>query len=200
MEQLHLTELFDVEILQQLQDSFFNALGIAAGILDEKGKALTNRVFPCEFCFKYTKLSEEGVKRCTLCDKQGIESAKQQGKPVIYTCHAGLVDFMVPIMLEGQLLGCFTGGQVLLKPLSEENVRAYAEELGIDPEEYAKAAKEIPIISRDRIESMANLLYDIGKVFSRIAYNQYVALQVSGEMKREAHMKSDFLANMSHEI
>ena len=200
MEQLHLTELFDLEILQQLQDSFFNALGIAAGILDEKGKALTNRVFPCEFCFKYTKLSEEGVKRCTLCDKQGIESAKQQGKPVIYTCHAGLVDFMVPIMLEGQLLGCFTGGQVLLKPLSEENVRAYAEELGIDPEEYAKAAKEIPIISRDRIESMANLLYDIGKVFSRIAYNQYVALQVSGEMKREAHMKSDFLANMSHEI
>ena len=103
-------------------------------------------------------------------------------------------------MLEGQFLGCFLGGQVLSEPMPEEKVRAYAEELGISPDEYAKAAKNIPIIARERIESIANFLYNIVDMLSHVEYQQRVTMQTSDELEKEAHMKSDFLANMSHEI
>ena len=200
MEQLHLTELFDMEILQRIQNLFSEIEGISAGISDENGIAVVEHNSNCDFCSKYTKKSPEGLRRCQLCDKRGAQAAMEKKAPQIYTCHAGLTDFAAPIMLNGRFLGCFLGGQVLTKPLSREKVLAYAKELGIPPEEYAEAAARIPVFPRDRIERNAKYMYDMGDMISSMAYKQYLILQMSGELEREAHMKSDFLANMSHEI
>ena len=73
--------------------------------MDENGVALMEHISNCEFCTKYTKQSEEGARRCQECDKQATAIAIQEGKPYIYTCHMGLTDFVVPIILNGQFLG-----------------------------------------------------------------------------------------------
>ncbi|MCM1118199.1 MAG: PocR ligand-binding domain-containing protein [bacterium] len=200
MEQLHLTELFDMDILQRVQNSFSVTEGISAGISDENGVALVEHVSYCDFCSKYTKQSAEGLRRCRMCDKRGAQIAAEKKAPHIYTCHAGLTDFAAPILVKGQFVGCFLGGQVLTEPLTKERVWAYAQELGISPEEYVEAASRIPVFSRERIEHIAKYMYDMGELLSSMAYKQHLTLQMSGELEREAHMKSDFLANMSHEI
>ena len=200
MEQLRLMDLFDFDILKKLQDSFFATAEISGGIVDEHGVALMEHISNCDFCSKYTKKSKEGARRCQQCDSQATEAAMNEGKPRIYTCHMGMTEFVVPIMLDDQFLGCFMAGQVLTEPLSEEKVRQAAKEFDIPTEEYLEAARRIPVYSRQRIESMARYLYDIGDMMSHMAYKQYQTLQMSGELEREAHMKSDFLANMSHEI
>lgn len=200
MEQLHLTELFDMDILQRVQNSFSVTEGISAGISDENGVALVEHVSYCDFCSKYTKQSAEGLRRCRMCDKQGAQMAAEKKAPHIYTCHAGLTDFAAPILVKGQFVGCFLGGQVLTEPLTKEKVWAYAQELGIPPEEYVEAASKIPVFPRERIEHIARYMYDMGDLLSSMAYKQHLTLQMSGELEREAHMKSDFLANMSHEI
>lgn len=200
MPQLRLTELFDMEMLQRLQDSVFAASGIAVGISDENCIALTKHASDCDFCTKYTRGTDEGRKRCLHSDRYGTKLTAQTRRPAIYTCHAGLTDFVTPIMVEDRLLGYFQGGRVLTEPLQEDKIRAYAKELGISPEEYVEAAREIPVISKKRIEGMANFMYNMGEIFSSMAYNQYKTLKISNEVAREAHMKSDFLANMSHEI
>lgn len=130
MAKVHLTDFFDVEILQQLQNTFSSALEISMGVFDENGIELTKHVSNCEFCHKYTRDSEEGARRCSSCDKQGAQLAKEQLKVNLYTCHAGLKNFSVPIIVEGQYLGCIFGGQVLYEPLSEEKLMEYAEEHG----------------------------------------------------------------------
>lgn len=200
MEHLQLTELIDLEILQHFQDSFSTTMEIASGISDENGVAITNHHSNCEFCSQYTKKSEEGLRRCQQCDKQAALTSIKNGKPSIYTCHAGLTDFVVPIILDEHFLGCFVGGQVITEPLSEDHVLAYAEELGLPPQEYLEAARKIPVWSKEKIDSIACFLQMMGNILSHMAYKQYVSLQISEEMKQEAHMKSDFLANMSHEI
>ena len=200
MEKMHLTDLFDMETLQRMQDSVSSALGVSTGISDENGVALTKHISNCEFCHKYTKGSEEGFKRCQQCDKQGAASAMENGGIMLYTCHAGLSDYAVPIIVEGQFLGCIFGGQVLHEPMSEEKVRAYAEELGISPDEYAEAAKKIPIISKEILKNTAEYLYSTTNLLFELAYERYKTLQMSSTIEKEAHMKSDFLANMSHEI
>ncbi len=200
MKQVHLLDIFEAEFLQQLQNSVSSALGISTGISDENGVAVVEHVAGSEFCAKYTKGSEEGLKRCQLCDKWGTEEAWKSGKPEVYTCHAGLKDIAVPIAMNGQILGSFLGGQVLTEPLPEEKVRAYAEELGIPPEEYVEAARKIPIVTDEDIKRIADFMYNMGEMFSRMVFKQYEMLQHSNAAEREAHMKSDFLANMSHEI
>ena len=200
MEKLHLTDLFDMETLQRMQDCFSSALGISTGISDENGVAMTTHISNCEFCSKYTKGSEEGLRRCQLCDKQGAELAMGNGGMKLYTCHAGLKDYAVPIIMEGQFLGCIYGGQVLHEPMSEEKVRAYAEELGISPEEYVEAANKIPIMSEERLKSTVEYLYNTVNLLFQMAYERHKTLQMNSAIEREAHMKSDFLANMSHEI
>ncbi|MBD5457134.1 MAG: response regulator [Lachnospiraceae bacterium] len=200
MEQLHLTELFDMDVLQRLQDSLFAVSGMAVGICDENGVELTKYSSDCKFCYKYTRMSAEGVKRCRNCNKQSGELAMQRFGSIVYTCHAGLTVLAAPITLAGRLIGMILGGQLLTAPLQEEKIRAYAEELGIPPEEYVQASRQIPVASKERIKNISNLLQDMGAMLSNMADRQYRTLQVSGEMEREAHMKSDFLANMSHEI
>lgn len=200
MEKVRLTDLFDLETLQRIQDTFSSALGISTGISDENGIALTRHSSNCEFCDKYTKGSKEGLKRCQLCDKRGAEQAMESGGMKLYTCHAGLRDYAVPIVIEEKCIGSIFGGQVLQEPLSEEKVRAYAEELGIPPEEYVAAAKKIPVVSEEKLEKMVQFLYSMVNQLFQMAYERYKTMQMNNAIEHEAHMKSDFLANMSHEI
>ena len=52
-----------------------------------------------------TQGSAEGCRRCEKNDREG------QG---VYSCHAGLMDFGIPITLQdGTVLGSVSGGQVL---------------------------------------------------------------------------------------
>lgn len=200
MEQLRLTDLFEMEDLQRLSESLSAALGMSAGITDENGMMLTNYVSCCEFCYKYVKSSEEGLRRCQACDKYGAELAKKNGSAQLYTCHTGLKNYAVPIVVDGQYLGCMVGGQILYEPLSEEQINACAEALDIQSEEYVEAAKRIPIISEEKLSNTADFLDNMVNMLFHKAYKQYESMQISKAVEREAHMKSDFLANMSHEI
>lgn len=57
-----------------------------------------------DFCIKLTRGCPEGKKRCEHCDATGNG---------VYECHAGLIDFGIPIMLnDGTVLGNIIGGQV----------------------------------------------------------------------------------------
>ena len=60
---------------------------------------------------------------CSLSHKKGGEEAARTGRPYIYTCHAGLIDFAAPIIVEGQLIGTILGGQILTASPEEEKYR-----------------------------------------------------------------------------
>lgn len=199
-ENLRLTDLFNIELLQELQDSFFLSNGISIGISDRDGIAITKHCSCNPFCSEYTKKTAEGLRRCQECDKRGAAMAAEKREPVLYNCHAGMLEFAVPIIVDGRMLGAFHGGQVTDHPLDEEVILQLAEDLDISPEEYLEAARKTPVIDRKHMENSAAFLHTVGNIISHIAYRKYSIQQTSSEIEREANMKSDFLANMSHEI
>lgn len=121
--EIHLSDIFHVDMLQELQDSFYRSLGMAMGVSDSNGIAVTKHAGGSDFC-NCIKGTSEGLKRCQNCDMLAARKAIENGKYLSYTCHAGLVDFVAPISVEGRLLGCFSGGQVLIDDFDEEKVRA----------------------------------------------------------------------------
>ena len=64
---------------------------------------------------------------------KGWEKKQQEtGKPFIGACHAGLVDFAAPIIVEGKLIGTVLGGQMLTDSPNEKEFIRIAKEIDVN--------------------------------------------------------------------
>ena len=198
--EVKLTDYIDKEILQKIQDSFSDMTGLAALTTNADGTAVTEGSNFCRFCTELNRKCPLGNQLCEYSDKTGAMMTHSMGKPNFYTCHAGLVDFSAPIIINGEMIGCFVGGQALTSEPDEAKVKAHAIQLGIDPDKYWEAICEVPVISEDKVGKAMDFLYTISGVLSDIAYGKYTSDRAKVEMEHAVKMKSDFLANMSHEI
>lgn len=199
-ETLYLTDLIDISILQEMQNSFSKMTGIAAYITDADGNYVTGASCQTDFCSRYTRATAIGLQRCRTCDSNCAAHASHQGRAITYHCHTGLRNFAAPIMINGQLIGCFFGGQFLDGPPDHDKIRHIANELGLDQEAYLEAYHNVPFFPRETLKRASLFLHTITNALSSIAYHNYVILQENAKIKRITHLKSDFLANMSHEI
>lgn len=197
---IKLVDLIDRDILQRFQDSFSDMTGMAALTTESDGKAITKGSNFTDYCMKYTRCSEIGRSMCEECDRYGAEVTMRTGNFTTYVCHSGLIDFSSPIIIDGSMVGCFIGGQVLSEPPDESFIREIARDLGIDEDAYWEAIQKVPILPKDQIEKAAEYLYRMSSVLSDMAYGKYLTIKANSELEKTARMQSDFLANMSHEI
>lgn len=123
MRNFTLTKLIKPEVLQQIQDAFSDYTGMAAITTNAEGVPVTEGSNFLNFCTNVIRGTEPGLRYCKKCDKNGALETMRTGTPAVYCCHAGLVDFSAPIMVNGRLIGCFVGGQVLTGELDEELCR-----------------------------------------------------------------------------
>lgn len=205
-EEIRLEDVFDMEFLQKFQDNFARAAGMTAVTVDKDGKPVTRPTDWSEFCMKYTRGSSEGCRRCEQCDKNGGETAARTGKPSVYECHAGLMDFGAPIIVDGKQIGSILGGQILNAPPDEDKFRAYAAEIGVDPEKYVEAVRKIQIMPKERLEYAAETLFLMATSFSKMGHYQSqlkkmatsingTAMQVSAAMEELAASANDVNEN-----
>lgn len=166
-ERIKLTDLIDVELLQKSQDVFASMIDVASLIVDEDGP-VTNPSSFNDFCLKMRE-KEEGNRRCTECDVMWGKIAAKKKEPIIYTCHAGLKDFVVPIIVEDQYIAGIYGGQVLTEEPDEGECDRLSKEVGIDKEECIKNLKKLKVIKQDDFEKAQQFLTFIASVISNIA-------------------------------
>lgn len=177
-----LLDVVDRQSLQKLQDAFANATGMAALATDLEG-SVTKLSNPTIFCMKLTRESKVGSQRCNQCDLQGGEQALRTGKPAVYYCHGGLVDFATPIIVGGKHIGSLIGGQVLTEPPDFDKFRKIAEEIDVDPDEYIEALKKVKIVPKEQVNSAAELLYQMANSLSAVGYEKLIVKQEKDEYK-----------------
>lgn len=185
-------DLIDLDFLQTFQDNFASCVGVGALTEDGRGNALTKPSYFSNLCMNMIRSTEIGQRRCEKCDLIAGEQAARSGKPVVYQCHAGLVDFVAPIMLEGRQIGSIFGGQILTEPPDELQSRQIAAEIGINPDEFVKEMQKIPIMPIENVQSAANVLSSVADTFSKLAY-QKLKLQ---ERNRELILTNNRLNNI----
>ena len=172
-ENIRVQDIFDMDFLQEFQDNFARSLGITAVTVDLDGNPITKPTDWTDFCMNYTRKSPIGNQRCMECDRRGGEELARSGRPSVYECHAGLMDFAAPILLNGKQIGSILGGQVLTEPLDENKFRRIAGEIGVDPEKYVEAVRKIKYIPRKNLESAAQVLYLMANAFSKMGFYKY---------------------------
>lgn len=200
MDNVKLLDLIDVEVFQQIQDGFSDYTGMAAIITDSNGVPITKGSGFTEFCMELTRNSEEGRKQCEQCDKNGALLTLKNGHATVYKCHAGLIDFAAPIMLNGEFLGSCIGGQVRTGEIDEELLKRNSVQYGIDEEKYLNASRKIECLSEYDVQRAANFIEKIAHCLSKLAYNNYLKLEQSRHMEEVAKSQAEFVMNTSMEL
>ncbi|SCX75196.1 sensor histidine kinase [Alkaliphilus peptidifermentans] len=160
MRKMHLRDITDIEILQEIQDGFARSTGLAAVTVDYKGRPVTEYSNFSRFC---KLIREEGKCReaCHRSDAYGGLEAARKEKPYIYRCHTGLVDFAIPIIINGQYMGSIMAGQVKIEEGELSRLDHIINETNHwkDNEEIMEAYNEIPLISYDKISGAAQMMF-----------------------------------------
>ena len=175
---LKLTDLIEAETLRELQETLFQATGISISIRDLEGELIipdSNPEHTRRFCAGMMRGNAAGRERCRQSDLEGGRRAVESGRPAVYTCHAGLTDFAVPIIVEGELIAYFFGGATLTEEPDLDWHRRYALELGFTPDEYVQLIEKKPIIPRERVEATAQLAYLLGNQLADMARQRLAA-------------------------
>lgn len=179
-----LNKILDLKFWQSLQDNFSELSGMATLTVDNE-KPVTSGSHFTDFCTLYTRQSELGRERCNDCDLKAGRKSWKSGKPLIYKCHAGLVDMAAPIMVNGQQVGSVLGGQVLTSPPDEFVFRRYAKELGIDSEKYLEAVQRVPIVSVEKVKAASRLLFQIATKMGDVHLQRENIQKISSLLERE---------------
>lgn len=186
----------DIEFFQTLQDRFSEEFGIASIITDINGIPLTKPSNFSDFCINNVRACEEGLKKCQFFDAYGGCKAKINKEPIIYPCHAGLIDFASPIIMGDTQVGCFLCGQVLTEKPDEEKFKVYAKELKLNEDKYIEALRKVKILPYERIEYIADFLYKISSKMSTFIFYQNMGLSANKFYKNtidefHKHLESD---------
>jgi len=194
-----LEEILGERIIDELRRLFHEATGMVIGF-SLFGRDSKANFYPeeerCSFC-KLIVSAAGGRQRCLQCDKAAIKEAYRLKTPHIYTCHAGLTDFVVPLLLNGKLVGILVSGQLLTsKPTASGFVEVWnkTRDLGVDRKRLRKAYDEVKFFSRKNLDFAVRLLslianYIVEKESAYVFQKELVRRQ--GELLKEARKKDE---------
>jgi AraC-like DNA-binding protein len=137
--------------------------------LDTKGpgKVLSPKLLN-SLC-KFIQEKKEGTRRCLECDRIHIEKAWETQEPIQYICHAGLRDFVVPIVVNHEMVAVFEGGQFLPKKPTEEDFlrfRRGLRDLKLDEKRLRELYFKSPFISKKKLDQVIKLIFFFSKYLS----------------------------------
>ena len=160
---MEIRDFTDMKQLNKIISNWSVATGLAAVAVGTDGQHISEQYNFTEFCSKITKGSKEGRERCEKCDREG------QG---VHHCHAGLVEFEIPLEVSGQKVGSVVGGQVLPKAPNEEGFRRIAREIGVNEDRYISALHKVNVRSEAAIKAATELLQEVLERFLNDEYTK----------------------------
>ena len=182
LEEVELKDIIDLNFLQKFQDDFAKSMNIASVTVDKNGIPFTKPSGYTNICSNLTQSTELGKTRCAQCHARAGEEAFKTGKPYIYKCHSGLIDFAAPIKVQGILIGTILGGQILFDDPKETDFKNTADELGLNQDIYFNAAKEVNIVDESNIDSAAEVLFSVANTLSNEGYQRLKIKELTGTL------------------
>lgn len=161
---MKLTDYINQRDLTKLLDDFSESIGIYIDAVDTKGKSLLlDRTYcKCEFC-KYIQSTEEGKEKCRRSYENVSKECYRWKDTYFSTCHAGIVLWSFPIVINSEQVGAIVCGQVLLwKPdkYFYKQLKQFNKDI-LDMDILKEKVGKLNIISAERCKSIASTLYII---------------------------------------
>lgn len=177
------SQLLDIDMIQKLQDEFSDATGVASVITLTDGTPITRTSNFTRLCQDIIRKTEKGCENCYKSD--AVIGAYSAEGPIIKSClSGGLWDAGAAITVGGKHVANWLIGQVRDETIREDQLAAYAREIGADEREAVLAFREVPQMSFQRFEKIAKLLYTIANQLSNLAFQNLLQARFINEKRR----------------
>jgi len=179
LEGVSFTDLFSIEELQRFQDLFADVHEVASVITNPDGSLITNPSNFTRLCKDIIRKTEKGCVNCFLSD--AILGRNNPTGPIIQPClSGGLLDAGVSITVGGKHIANWLIGQVWNDEMNEEHLLAYADQIGATRDVFKQALHEVPKMSNEKFNKIAQLLFVLANELSSKSYNRLKSqLQIS---------------------
>ncbi|MGL5346610.1 MAG: PocR ligand-binding domain-containing protein [Peptostreptococcaceae bacterium] len=151
----------DKDYVEEMLGSFSKATGLYIEGIDTTGKTfLKPRGLEISELCSYIRTTEEGNRKCEKSYKRACMECFKWKEPYFFRCHAGLVMWAVPIIIDNINVGSIVCGQVLLWEADEffiEELKSFNEGL-FDFYTVREKASRLKVISADKSQSVADML------------------------------------------
>lgn len=190
---INFDDLFNLDEIQQIQDAFALATGVASIITDINGKPITKPSNFCHLCEHIIRKTEKGLANCYKSD--AALGRMNPAGPIIQPClSGGLWDGGASIQIGDTHIANWLIGQVLDESCDMDRMMAYAREIGADEEAYRTALGSVTRMSLEQFAKVCHALYKIADQLSRQALqNVQQAKHITERVRAEEALKREQL-------
>jgi len=164
-------DFIDFERLNTLLEGFNRSTGFVTAILDLEGNILSHSGWR-KICTDFHRVHPESAMNCSKSDTELANRMGQDQKYYHYQCLNGLIDVAVPIVLEGDHVANLFTGQFFFEPPDIPFFKKQARIYGFDEEAYLRALEEVPVVSREKVETLMGFLLDMTQLVSELTFQK----------------------------
>lgn len=151
--------------LEKMLQYFSVISGLKVQLVDENGETMVsteNHVPDCRFCH-LIKSTAMGKKKCCRSYARAGREAAKYGEPYVFRCHAGLISWAVPLIIQDHHCA-ITCGQALMWEVEDyflDEITMMVNGLDVDLAEVKLSALELNYLPSAKVQAITELLFVI---------------------------------------
>ena len=150
---------FDTEKINKLLDDFYVTTGIAVVFYDSEMNSIVKPKHS-EYC-RCIRQDSTRKRNCNRSNLAHMKEAAQSKKTVCYTCHAGIMETIIPVLYEETIIGYMQIGQFRDEKgeySSCEKFTAALESYKLESDQMLKLYEELPIVSDEKFDALKKIM------------------------------------------
>ena len=170
--------IFNKEKLTQVLSDFYNSTGIAVALYDASMQSIAGAPSCHSPYCTHIRNRGECIKNCSQSNFIHMKEVSLNRKISRYTCHAGLMETILPIIYEDVLIAYIQIGQFRdaeHRYSGADKLQEVAKNYGFSLQKLLTLYEELPVVSEEKLHSLYHILDILVKSFwidGLIAYNR----------------------------
>lgn len=175
---IHMEYIFNKEKLESVLSDFYNSTGIAVALYDASQRSVAGAPsYHSPYC-TYIRSCGECIRNCSQSNLIHMKEVFSNQQISRYTCHAGLMETILPIVYEGVLIAYIQIGQFRdaeQRYSSADQLQEVAEQYGFSSKQLRALYEQLPVVSEEKLHSLYHIVDILVKSFwmdGLITYNR----------------------------
>lgn len=164
----HITDLLNLEKLQEITEAFHAVTGLSSSVVDKEGRILAGSGWQ-EICSRFHRANEKTARNCLKSSEAIKQRLKEDCPHIVCKCPNGLYDAAAPVIVEGQhIASLFTGQFLMVRPdISDiEQFSSRARFAGFNETDYLNALEKVPTITPAQLNDILDFLKNYADMLS----------------------------------